>query len=992
MGVRAEFGLLGPLYVRSQGVTLPVTAATQRVVLAALAVRAGRVVSFEELSAALWGDAPPSGARVAVRNQVSRLRHQLGGAGEHVVTCDPGYVLDVTADDVDVLVFARLCREGGAAVRDGAWQRASDLLGDALGLWRGAPLGDVPSRGLQDEHVPVADAQRLQAIEWRLEAELHMGRHDELVPDLERLIKEHPLRERFRAQLMLALYRCGRQSDALAVYRDARDALAAELGIDPGEHLRQLHQQILAADPRLLPEVSSAVPGQQRVAPAGATGEHRPNPVVPRHLPADPRHFTGRHDELHALSRLLAGARQPGGTVVISAISGTAGVGKTALAVHWAHQAAPSFPDGQLYVNLRGYDPGQPMPVAVALAGFLRTLGVRGQDIPADEDERAAAYRSLLAQRRVLVVLDNAGSAEQVRPLLPAAPGCAVLVTSRDSLAGLVARDGAQRLDLDLLPASDAAGLLRVLIGERADADPAATRSLADLCCRLPLALRVAAELAVSQPAVPLATMVDELANQHRRLDLLAAGGDPRTGVRAVFSWSVRHLDARTARTFRLLGLSPGPDLDVYAVAALTGTTVGQAGLSVDLLARAYLIQAAGPGRYGLHDLLRAYACELAATHDGPDERRAALTRLFDYYLHTAAEAMDVLHPAERHRRPRIDPPATPAPPLADPAAAMLWLDAQRACLVAAATHTAGHDWPSHTIRLAATLARYLITGGHFPEAITTHTHALQAARLTEDQLAEAATLTTLGVIDWETGRSRQAAGHHRRALALYRATGNQAGQARALNNLGLADLTAGRYQPAAGQLQEALALYRAAGDQPGQARALTNLGLIGLRQGRYQEATGQLHEALALFRETGARTGPVHVLSYLGLVALCQGDDQQATGYLQEALADAREAADRPGEADALNGLGEVSLATGQPGQAHAHYAAALALASKIGDRYEQARAHDGLAHAYQASHDPDQARHHWQQALSLYTRLDACEADQVRAQILTAGHHSMK
>jgi tetratricopeptide (TPR) repeat protein len=898
-------------------------------------------------------------------------------------------VLDVTADDVDVLVFARLCREGGAAVHAGAWQQASDLLADALGLWRGTPLGDVPSRGLQDEHVPVADAQRLQAIEWRLEAELHLGRHDELVPDLEKLIKEHPLRERFRAQLMLALYRCGRQSDALAVYRDARDALATELGIDPGEHLRQLHQQILAADPRLLPGVSSAAPGQERAELAGAAGEHRPDTVVPRHLPADPRHFTGRRDELHALSRLLCDARQPGGTVVISAISGTAGVGKTALAVHWAHQAAASFPDGQLYVNLRGYDPGQPMPAAVALAGFLRALGVRGQDISADEDERAAAYRSLLAGRRVLVVLDNAGSAEQVRPLLPAAPGCVVLVTSRDSLAGLVARDGAQRLDLDLLPAADAAGLLRALIGQRADADPAATSALAGLCCRLPLALRVAAELAAAQPTVPLASLAAELASQHRRLDLLAAGGDPRTGVRAVFSWSGRRLDAQTARTFRLLGLSPGPDLEVYAVAALTGATVEQAGQAVDVLARAYLIQPTGPGRYGLHDLLRAYACELAASPDSPDEQQAALTRLFDYYLHTAAGAMDTLHPAERHRRPRINPPTTPTPPLASSAAATLWLDAQRACLVAVTTHTAAHGWPGHAIGLAATLARYLITGGHFPEAITIHGDALQAARLTEDRTAEATALTTLGVIDWETGRCQQAVGHYRRALALYRETGDQPGQARALNNLGVADLHQGRYQPATGQLREALALYRETGDQPGQARALTNLGLIGLRQDCYQQATGRLQEALALFRETGARTGPVHVLSYLGLVALRQGDDQQATGYLQEALAGARAAGDRPGEADSLNGLGEVFLATGRPGQAHAQYAAALSLASKIGDRYEQARAHDGLAHACHASNDPDQARHHWQEALSLYSRLNACEADQVRAQLITTGHH---
>jgi tetratricopeptide (TPR) repeat protein len=459
--------------------------------------------------------------------------------------------------------------------------------------------------------------------------------------------------------------------------------------------------------------------------------------------------------------------------------------------------------------------------------------------------------------------------------------------------------------------------------------------------------------------------------------------------VRAVFSWSVRRLDALATRTFRLLGLSPGPDFDVYAVAALTDSTVEQAGRAVDLLARAYLIQQAGPGRYSLHDLLRAYARELAATLNRPDEQRTALTRLFDYYLHTAAEAMDTLHPAERHRRPRVGASATPVPPLAGPAAAALWLDAQRACLVAVTAHTAAQGWPGHAVRLAATLSRYLRPSGHLSEALTIHAHALQAARLIEDQTAEATALTNLGVIDWELGRFQQAVGHHRRALALFRETGDQPGQARALNNLGLANLVQGRYQQATGQLREALALLCETGDQPGQARALTNLGLIDLRQGRYQQATGQLHQALALFRETGARAGPVHVLSYLGLVALHQGRFQQATSHLRQALASAREDGDRPGEADSLNGLGEVFLATGQPEPAHLQYAAALSLASQIGDRYEQARAHDGLAHAYHVSNDLDQASHHWQEALSLYIRLGACEADQVRAQLITTDHH---
>ena len=369
--------------------------------------------------------------------------------------------------------------------------------------------------------------------------------------------------------------------------------------------------------------------------------------------------------------------------MVISAIGGTAGVGKTALAVQWAHQVAGRFPDGQLYVNLRGYDPGQPVTAADALAGFLRALGVPGQDIPAEEDERAARYRSLLAGRRMLVVLDNAGSVEQVRPLLPGAAGCVVLVTSRDALAGLVARDGARRLDLDLLPLPDAVGLLRALIGARVDADPAAAAALAERCARLPLALRVAAELAAARPDVPLAELAGELADQQRRLDLLDAGGDPRTAVRAVFSWSYRHLDADAGPGVPAGRPAPRPRLRPARRrrADRHHRGAGPPGCWT-VLARAHLIQPAGPGRYGMHDLLRAYAAELAATEDGEEARRAALTRLFDYYLAGAAAAMDALYPAEQHSRPRPPASAQPVPPLPTAATARDWLDAERASLV----------------------------------------------------------------------------------------------------------------------------------------------------------------------------------------------------------------------------------------------------------------------------------------------------------------------
>jgi transcriptional regulator with XRE-family HTH domain len=454
---------------------------------------------------------------------------------------------------------------------------------------------------------------------------------------------------------------------------------------------------------------------------------------VPRELPADVGGFTGRVVELAELDLLLPGpADQQGGVawpVVILVVSGTAGVGKTALALRWAHRVAATFPDGQLYVNLRGYDPDRPVPTAEALAGFLRTLGVAGQDIPPGEAERAARYRSVVAARRLLVVLDNAATEEQVRPLLPGSPSVMVLVTSRDSLAGLVARDGARRLDLDLLPATEAVALLRALIGARAEADPAAMAALAGLCARLPLALRVAAELATARPDESLSVLVRELAGEGKRLELLDAGGDPRSAVASVFSWSYRYLSADAARMFRLLGLHPGVDWDRYAAAALTAASVAEAGRLLGALARAHLIQSADSGRYGMHDLLRAYAASLAAAHDNDETRRAALTGLFGYYQAACAAAMDCLAPAGRHHRQ--DPSGgPPVPELGDPAAARAWLDAELATLTAVAAYAAGHGWPGHTIRLAATIPEAWIA----PSAVA-RLRALLRRRVSLDRL-----------------------------------------------------------------------------------------------------------------------------------------------------------------------------------------------------------------------------------------------------------------
>ncbi len=666
------------------------------------------------------------------------------------------------------------------------------------------------------------------------------------------------------------------------------------------------------------------------------------------------------------------------------------------------------------------------MSAADALARFLRALGVPGRDIPAEEDERAARYRSMLAGRRILVFLDNAGSAEQVRPLLPGTPTCAVVTTSRDSLAGLVARDGAARLDLGLLPEEAAVSLLGALIGGRVRTEPAVARALADQCARLPLALRVAAELVAARPAARLADLADELADQQQRLSLLTADGDPRAAVRAVFSWSYRHLDSAAARAFRLAGLHPGPSLDAYAAAALIGTTVDQAADLLEQLARAYLMRQVTPGRYGMHDLLHAYAAEQAAAVDAEPNRQQALTGLFDHYLRAAAAAIDTLFPADTARRAGTPPPGGVIPPVADPGAARAWLDAHRATLVAVAAYTADHGWPGHATRLATTMFRYLQGGGHLPEITAVYSHARRAAGRTGDSSAaaeannclclvdlrqgryqQAASLLTkaltlyqqagnrtgqaralgnLGIVEFQLGRYEQAIDYQQQALVLYRQIRDRAGKARTLNNLGLVDLRQGRYEQATGYLRQSLDLGRRTGNQATEARALNNLGLVDLQQGRYDQAAGHLRQSLDLCRQTGDMAGEAEALTSLGTLDLRQDRYDQASGHLRRALGLFRDIGDRSGEAKALTGLGSISLAAGRAARARAQCATALDLASQIGDKYEKARAAAGLARSCQAVGDSVQADGHWRQALALYASLGAPEADQLRAQLSAA------
>jgi DNA-binding SARP family transcriptional activator len=938
-----EFRILGPVEVWRDGRPVDVGHARQRAVLAVLVLDAGRVVPLQALIDRVWGERPPRSARNLVYGYVARLKALLADgmdAGVSVSHRPGGYLLQAGPDQVDVARFRRLV--AGAAAAAGADERAGAALSEAVGLWRGSALGGLDSPWLNAVRTTL-ELERAGAAADLTDIRLRRGEHRALAGELAAQAAATPADERLVGQLMLALYRCGRHGEALRWFEQTRQYLADELGTDPGPPLQALHQQILRADPSL----TAPRPAMRAAAP------------VPRELPGDVPAFTGRAAELAELDRLLAipaagtgaGASpgpaggagdQPVTAAVISAVSGTAGVGKTALAIHWAYRAAGRFPDGQLHVNLRGYDPARPVTAADALAGFLRALGVPGPDIPPGEDQRAARYRSLLAGKRMLVVLDNAATTEVVRPLLPGTPGCAVLVTSRDALAGLVARDGAARLELDLLPLDEAVALLSELIGDQARADPHATAELARQCARLPLALRVAAELVAARPPVPLTDLVADLAGHRRRLDLLDAAGDPRTAVRAVFSWSYQQLTPDAARMFRLLGIHPGPDVTAAAAGSLAALAEADARRLLRDLARAHLIAEHVPGRYAFHDLLRAYAAEQAQTDNEP-ERNAATGRVLDYYLHTAAGAAPLLNPAMEPvalASPR--PGAAPGQPT-DHRQALAWFEAEHQVLLAAVTLAAESRFDAHAWQIPWAVTPFLQARGHWQEWAATQRTALAATTRLGDTTAQALSGRLLANACANLGDYDQALGHYASSLTLYQRLGNRLGQAKIHQSLGVPAERQGRYADALGHAEQALRLYQAIGDKAAEAEALNAVGW------------------------------------YRGLL----GDYQQARAFCRQALTLSAEAGDRWLEAAAWDSLGYAEHHLGNLAEAAACYQHALSLSREAGERFYEAETLTRLGDTRRAAGELAKAREAWQQALAILEDLQHPDAGQVRAKL---------
>jgi len=782
---------------------------------------------------------------------------------------------------------------------------------------------------------------------------------------------------------------------------------------------------VLAAVQALHPDIGYVTQWRQALRVIGGGIQAASQVRVQDALPQDLAEFTGRVTELDRLRRALHRSQQNGNLAVISAIVGTAGVGKTRLAIHAAHMLAG---EGQfervLFVDLRGFhpDPAQPPadPAAV-LDGFLRLLGVPGNKIPHDLPTRTSAYRDRVAGMRILVILDNAAAEDQVRPLLPAAQGCLTLITSRRSLPAL---PSATHLTVDMFTADEAVAFLtRAAPGTPVGRDPRAPARIARRCGYLPLALGVVMGHIRGRPGWTLTDHADRLDERHhdRRLD---------SDVELALHVSYQHLPADQQRLLRLVALHPGQDIDAYAAAALSDTDLPTTQTRLDRLRCNHLLHQVTPGRYTVHDLIRAYATGRASDEDAPPERRMALTRLFDNYLATAAAAMDTLYPAEAHRRPRVAPSATPAPDLTDPDSARAWLDAERPTLVAVAAHTANHGWPTHTTRLSTILFRYL-DSGYGTEALTVHSHARRAAHQTHHLAEQARALTNLGTTLMQLSRFQLAGEHLVQALTLFRQTGDRAGQARACSNLGVVEQRLGRYRSAARYHKRALTLHRQAGDRTGEARALYNLGVVegrlgrlheaadhyeqvltlcrqtsdrngeaaalnGLgdvevRLGRYGSATEHLQQALTLFRQYGDRPGQAGTLDSLGTLHTHLGQPTRATEYHHHALHLFRQVGDRDGEAWALNGLGEAAHAAGDAADALCQHAAAHSIAADIGALDQQARAHTGLGQANRTLNDHIHARRHYQQAVALYTDLGSPQAEQVRVHLAAVDDGSL-
>jgi DNA-binding SARP family transcriptional activator len=1019
-----EFRILGTLEVLAAGRRVPLAGPGRQALLAVLLLRANQAVGIGQLIDDLWAETPPANAEVALRMTVLRLRRWLAagdGDGPSLLTRPGGYALQVDPDQVDAHRFGRLAAEGHQALADGDAELAGRRLREALALWRGPALAGMPASPLVTAEAARLDAARHAAVQARIDADLARGRHAEALADLETLAGAHPLDEGVHARLMRALSQVGRQADALTAYRELRRRLVDTLGVEPGPELRRLEQAVLTADLTLQP-----------LAP-GAAEPARPAPCQ---LPPGIDHFTGRDDDLAAvlgvLGRAAGEVAPPGedGATMIATVNGAAGVGKSTLAVRAAHQARRWFPDGQLYVNLHGATPGlAPLPAEEALGGFLRALGVDGDALPQRLDDRAGLYRSLLAERRVLVVLDDASTEAQVLPLLPAGPGCAAVVTSRRLLAGLT---GGSHVHLDVLPAGEAVTLLGRLAGERrVAAEPAAAAEAARLCGYLPLALRIAGMRLAARPAWPVEELAGRLADERRRLRELEVAG---LGVRA--SLVVSHRELReggdpaghaAAGAFALLAVLDGPEVGVPVAARLLDRDEAAAEELLELLVDAQLLETPAPGRYRLHDLLRLYARELAGAELAECDRDAAVARALRLYTSTAWRALALLRPGDPRLRRADDRLAGDGLDLADAERALAWLDAERANLVAAVGQAAAAGLPGvPAAQLAHALFAFFQVRGDWDECARVNEVAMASARRAGDRGGEALAGTDLGVAHEHQGRHDRALARHQASLAAFRQLGDLDGQVATLSNLGNLRDSQGRYDDAAAHHRESLAIARASGNRHGREVGLTNLGVVYSRLERWDDALACERESLAIAVELGDRHGQAISLSNQGLyhhsrgrddealaaqleslaiaadlgnrvlyaAGLCnlglihegQGRDGEALACQRESLETFRELGARGAEAEMLRNLGDLHERQGRPGEALACQRESVALYRDLADRRGEAASLRALGATLLALGRREEADGHLRRALGILDQLRLPGAGEVRA-LLASG-----
>jgi DNA-binding SARP family transcriptional activator/Flp pilus assembly protein TadD len=1030
-----ELGVLGPVRAARDGRELGLGGPKPRAVLALLLLDAGRVVPAEYLAEVLWRGAPPPGAAKTLRSYVSRLRSLLEPEAA-LVARGGGYAIRVEPDRVDAARFERLVGTGGDALGRGEAAVAADRFGEAMALWRGRALADVAEVEPLALEAARLEELRLVAVEGRIEAGIERGLAAEVIGELEQLVAEYPVRERLWRLLVLALYRAERQADALAAYQRARAVLADELGIEPGEELRQLEEAVL----------------RQEVPPLVTA-------AVTRTLPRDVASFTGRSAELRQLLGDLAG----GGVVGICAIGGMAGIGKTTLAVHAAHRLADRFPDGQLFLPLHAYTPGQrPVDPADALASLLLAAGVGARQIPPGLEARAAQWRDYLAGKKILLVLDDVAGHEQVRPLLPGTAGSLVLVTSRRRLAAV---EDAAVISLDTLAPGEAAALLAQLAG-RTGLGPgdAGVSEITRLCGYLPLAIGMLARQLHHHPVWTTADLAADLAAARDRLELMRAED---LSVAAAFDLSYQDLPADQQRLFRRLGLHPGPDIDAHAAAALDGTTLGAARRGLEGLYDQHLLTEPTRGRYRLHDLLREHAQTLAASDD-PVTREAAAGRLLDYYRHTALAAGGHV-PPQRITSASL-PPARPpdcAPPIATQGRAWSWLEDERANLHAAIGYAAATGRTQHAMVIPAAITGFLQLGGYWDQDVALLQTAVAAARQAGDRPGQGQVLLLLGLAQASAGGLAGATATFRQALTLYRDLGDPAGQGDAINGIAHVCLVADDYPAAAASNQRALELFRGLGHRRGQANALNGLGAVYEVTGDYAAAAASYQQALELFREIGHRSGEDDALSGLAVVQMMAGDYQaaattfgqvmalerdigdryglaltlhefgrlqrltgdyraaaasqeQALGQLrdlgnrfaqayalnelglvqqltgdyaaagishQQALEVSRETGDRYNQAQVLNSLGELSTRTAASQQARDYHTQALAIARELGVPLEEARAVEGIGQSHLQDGHAGEGATHLRQALAIYQRIGAPDARRVQDALAAHG-----